>query len=63
MYIVLVDLRILNTYHVPTYKQKITLFPVSKHSIIRGMLCLRTEYDPLEFSKKCNLTSTYDKTL
>ena len=62
MYILLVDLHILNTY-VPIYKEKITLLTINKHPHVRKMLslCLRTEQDPFEFSKKCNLSSTYDK--
>lgn len=40
MYIALVDLHILNMYHAPTYKGKVTLFPVSKHSTVRGVLCV-----------------------
>lgn len=36
MYIHLVDLHIFNTYHVPTYKENIILFTVSKHSTTGG---------------------------
>lgn len=57
----LVALHILNTYHAPSYKEKMALLTVSKHPAIRDALCLRTEPDPLEFSKKCHLNSTYDK--
>jgi len=46
MHIILVDLHILNTYAL-TDKEKITLFTVSKHPTIRGMLCVYEQTGPI----------------
>lgn len=57
----LVALHLLNTYHAPSYKEKMALLTVSKHPAIRDALCLRTEPNLLQFSKKRHLNRTYDK--